>query len=50
MCMWWPQLVQTFRLSLISRWNSIVPQPSHLDHRFSGTSRREKIELIRGRT
>ena len=48
--MWWPQLVQTFRLSASSRWNSIVPHSSHLVHRFSGTSRRENSELIVGRT
>ncbi len=50
MCMWWPQLVQTCRFSASSRWNSIVPHSSHLDHRFSGTSRRENSELILGRT
>jgi hypothetical protein len=49
--MWWPQLVQTLQIaSLSSRWNSIVPQASHLVHRFSGISRREKMELMRGRT
>ena len=48
--MWWPQLVQTLRLSASSRWKSMVPQVSHLTHRFSGTSRREKSELILGRT
>ena len=47
---WWPQLVQTLRLSASSRWNSMVPQLSHLTHRFSGTSRRENSELIFGRT
>ena len=47
---WWPQLVQTLRLSANSRWNSIVPQLSHFTQRFSGTSRRENSELIFGRT
>jgi hypothetical protein len=50
MAMWWPQLVQTFRASVSSRWNSIVPHSSHFVQRFSGISRREKIELMRGRT
>ncbi len=37
-------------VALRSRWNSIVPHSGHLDHRFSGTSRREKSELSLGRT
>ena len=48
--MWWSQLVQTFRFSASSRWNSIVPHSGHLVQRFSGTSRREKSELILGLT
>jgi hypothetical protein len=48
--MWWPQEVQTLRLSESSRWNSIVPQASHFDQRLSGISRRENSELILGRT
>ena len=48
--MWWPQLVQTCSDASSSRWNSIVPQSSHLTHRFSGISRRENSELIFGRT
>ena len=50
MAIWWSQVVQTLRLSLSSRWKSIVPHSGHLVQRFSGTSRREKSELIVGRT